>query len=107
MTIGKVGRNWIYFTAHDYEEPTHAHASLKKREIGAAKFWVYKDGSTKIAAKGNLDEREIRRIQNFLKNNYMILFSEWETEFKVLRIYGEPNKEFTVVKGELIEKTLP
>ena len=104
FTIGKAGNNWIYFTPFDQKEPTHAHANWpKKTEPGSAKIWIYKNGDTKIVNKGKLKDKELKEIRKFLKLNYMVLFDKWETAFKVIRIYGEPNKEFTIIDGEIIE----
>lgn len=36
----------------------------------------------------------------------MILFEKWEDTFKTLRIYGEPNIEYTVKSGKIEEKTV-
>ena len=48
----------------------HAHASDSKlTETGSAKFFVKGDGSTVVQKKGMLSDREVRIIQDFIKEH--------------------------------------
>lgn len=68
MIIGKAGNNWIYFTAHDQDEPTHAHANWPRRvETDSAKIWVFRNGDTEIVSWGKLSEKEMKIVCNFFK----------------------------------------
>lgn len=49
----------------------HVHASDKKlTEAGSAKFFVKENGDSVLQNRGLLNDREIRKIQVFIKNNY-------------------------------------
>jgi hypothetical protein len=53
----------------------HAHASdAKLTETGSAKFFVKSDGSTVVQKKGILNDREIRIIQEFIKEHYIEMY---------------------------------
>ena len=59
-------------------EAFHVHASDSKlTEEGAAKFFVREDGSTLIQKKGILNDKEIRKIQEFIKDNYKDMYKTW------------------------------
>ena len=49
----------------------HVHASDRKlTEAGSAKFFVRDNGETVLQNRGILNDREIRIIQGFIKQNY-------------------------------------
>lgn len=51
------------------------HASDRKlTEAGSAKFFVKKDGETTIENAGQLTDREIRMIREFIKDNYKEMY---------------------------------
>ena len=53
----------------------HVHASDRKlTEVGSAKFFVKKDGETTIENAGQLTDREIRIIREFIKENYKEMY---------------------------------
>ena len=57
----------------------HAHASDSKlTEIGSAKFFVKSDGSTVVQKKGMLSDREVRIIQDFIKEHYLEMYELWK-----------------------------
>lgn len=67
----------------------HVHASDRKlTEAGSAKFFVKKDGETTIEDEGQLTDREIRMVREFIKDNYKEMYMKWaqksDNEF-----YGE------------------
>lgn len=70
---------YLYFTSHCVIEAMHVHASNKElKESGSAKFWVYEDGSTKLAHNNHhLKSHEITEIQKFIKENYKDMFNTW------------------------------
>ena len=58
----------------------HAHASDEElTETGSAKFFVRSDGSTRLMNRGRLSEREIRIIQDFIRENYESMYMTWRT----------------------------
>lgn len=56
----------------------HVHASDHKlTEVGSAKFFVKENGESSIQCKGALNDREIRKIQDFIKENYKEMYLKW------------------------------
>ena len=56
----------------------HVHASDRKlTESGSAKFFVRENGDTVLQNKGILNNREIRIIQGFIKQNYQEMYLKW------------------------------
>ena len=67
----KVCGYYLYYTSHCVIEAMHVHASDRKlTEAGSAKFFVKKNGETTIENVGQLSDREIRIIREFIKDNY-------------------------------------
>ena len=59
----------------------HAHASdTQLREAGSAKFFVKSDGSTVVQKRGILSDREIRGIQEFIKDHYIEMYEMWKKD---------------------------
>ncbi len=74
----KVAGYYLYFTSHCVVEAMHAHASDERlTESGSAKFFVKSDGDTVIRQKGSLNDRDLRRIQRFIKDHYEIMYAKW------------------------------
>lgn len=56
----------------------HVHASDHKlTEVGSAKFFVKENGESLIQCKEALNDREIRKIQDFIKENYKEMYLKW------------------------------
>ncbi len=69
---------YLYFTSHCIVEAMHVHASDKKlTEIGSAKFFVKPNGETVVQTVGILTDKELRKIRQFIKENYMEMYSTW------------------------------
>ena len=67
----------------------HVHASDRKlTEAGSAKFFVKENGDTVLQNKGILTERELSKIQGFIKNNYKEMYIRW-SEFSPNGYFGE------------------
>ena len=67
----KIAGYYLYFTSYCVIECMHVHASDRKlTEIGSAKFFVKDNGDTLVQNRGILNDREIRKIQEFIKQNY-------------------------------------
>ena len=67
----KVAGYYLYFTSFCVVECMHVHASDKKlTEAGSAKFFVKGNGDSVLQNKGILTDREISKIQTFIKENY-------------------------------------
>ncbi len=69
---------FLYFTSHCIVEAMHIHASDKKlTEASSAKFFVRPDGDTVVQSSGILTDKEIRKIRQFIKENYMDMYTVW------------------------------
>ena len=87
----KVLGHWLNITTHCILEAMHVHASRdsKLREKGAAKFFVYADGSSRMMEQGSLRDHEVPVIQAFIKQHYLEKFAKWQ-ELSDSGFYGEP-----------------
>lgn len=74
----KICGYYLYFTAHCIIECMHVHASDRKlTECGSAKFFVKSNGDTVIQNRGVLTDRELSKIQSFIKDNYKEMYLKW------------------------------
>ena len=74
----KICGYYLYFTAHCIIECMHVHASDRKlTEAGSAKFFVKSNGDTIVENQGMLTDREMRKIQAFIKDNYKEMYLKW------------------------------
>lgn len=85
----KVCGYYLYFTSHCVIECMHVHASDRKlTEAGSAKFFVKNDGESILQNKGILNDREVRIIQTFIKENYKEMYLKWSS-LSEKGFYGE------------------
>ena len=57
----------------------HVHASDRKlTETGSAKFFVKGNGDSVLQNRGILTDREIGKIQQFIKENYKDMYRTWQ-----------------------------
>ena len=83
----KICGYYLYFTAHCIIECMHVHASDRKlTEAGSAKFFVKSNGDTIVENQGMLTDREMRKIQAFIKDKEMYL--KW-SEMSENGFYGQ------------------
>ena len=74
----KVAGYYLYFTSFCVVECMHVHASNKKlTEAGSAKFFVKGNGDSVLQNKGILTDRDISKIQAFIKENYEKMYEKW------------------------------
>lgn len=74
----KVAGYYLYFTSFCVVECMHVHASDRKlTEIGSAKLFVKNNGDTVVQNKGLLNDREMAKIQQFIKENYKEMYIRW------------------------------
>lgn len=74
----KVAGYYLYFTSFCTVECMHVHASDRKlTESGSAKFFVKDNGDTVMQNKGLLNDREVAKIQQFIKENYKDMYIRW------------------------------
>ena len=67
----KVCGYYLYYTASCVIEAMHVHASDRRlTEAGSAKFFVKSYGDTTVEKQGQLNDREVRQIREFIKENY-------------------------------------
>ncbi|MCQ2250387.1 MAG: DUF4160 domain-containing protein [Bacteroidales bacterium] len=75
----KICGYYLYFTMHCIIEAFHVHASDSKlTEPGSAKFFVKNNGDSILQKQGNLTEKEISKIQDFIKKNYEEMYLVWK-----------------------------
>ena len=80
----KIAGYYLYFTSYCVIECMHVHASDRKlTEAGSAKFSVLQN-------RGILNDREIRKIQEFIKQNYQEMYLKW-SEYSHEGYYGKNN----------------
>ncbi len=74
----KVAGYYLYFTSFCIVECMHVHASDGRlTEAGSAKFFVKKNGTSVLKNPGVLNEREIRKIQDFIRQHYKEMYRKW------------------------------
>jgi hypothetical protein len=74
----KVCGYYLYFTSHCIIECMHVHASDRRlTEAGSAKLFVRSNGDTVLQNRGILSDRELRCIQQFIKENYREMYLKW------------------------------
>ena len=74
----KIAGYYLYFASFCTVECMHVHASDSKlTEAGSAKFFVKDTGDTVLQNRGILTDREISKIQGFIKDNYKAMYMKW------------------------------
>lgn len=74
----KVCGYYLYFTSKCIVEAMHVHASDGQlTEAGSGKFFVKENGDSVVQNKGKINDRCIRRIQGFIKDNYKEMYRKW------------------------------
>ncbi|MCC8167727.1 MAG: DUF4160 domain-containing protein [Clostridiales bacterium] len=85
----KVAGYYLYFTSFCTVECMHVHASDRKlTEAGSAKFYVKDNGDTVLQNRGKLNDREIKKIQAYIKQNYLEMYQKW-AEYSEKGFYDE------------------
>ena len=85
----KIAGYYLYFTSYCVIECMHVHASDRKlTESGSAKFFVKDNGDTVLQNRGILNDREIRKIQEFIKQNYQEMYLKWSAIYLPLTLSG-------------------
>lgn len=80
---------YLYFTSHCVVEAMHVHASDRRlTEVGSAKFFVKGNGDTVIKNRGVLTDSQLRKIRNFIKDNYKEMYLTW-SQMSSQGFYGE------------------
>ena len=74
----KIAGYYLYFTSYCVIECMHVQASDRRlTEAGSAKFFVRDNGDTVLQERGILTDREISKIQKFIKQNYQEMYLKW------------------------------
>lgn len=85
----KIAGYYLYFTSFCIVECMHVHASDSKlSESASAKFFVKENGDTVVQNKGILNDREISKIQAFIKLNYKEMYLRW-SKYSENGFYGK------------------
>lgn len=80
---------FLYFTSHCVVEAMHVHASDRRfTEVGSAKFFVKGNGDTVIKEQGDLKDKQLRIIREFIKENYKEMYLKW-SQMSDQGFYGE------------------
>ena len=80
---------YLYFTSHCVIECMHVHASDRRlTEEASAKLFVKQNGDTVVQDAGILTDRELRKIQKFIKLNYQEMYLKWSA-YSQQGFYGE------------------
>ena len=75
----KIAGYFLYFTSMCIVECFHAHASDSRlTETGSAKFFVKENGDTVVQNKGALNDRDLLKIQKFIKDHYNEMYLLWQ-----------------------------
>lgn len=89
----KVAGYYLYFTSHCVIECMHVHVIDRKlTEAGSAKFFVQENGDTILKNRGILTDRELRIIQEFIKQNYQEMYLKWAA-YSSEGFYGRIDEE--------------
>lgn len=84
----KIMGYYLYFTSFCVVECMHVHASdAKLTESGSAKFFVKSNGDALLQNRGILNDREIKRISAFIKQNYKDMYLKW-SQYSSNSFYG-------------------
>ena len=59
-------------------DPKTALYPSKLTEEGSAKFFVKGNGDSILQERGVLNDREINKIQSFIKDNYQEMYNKWQ-----------------------------
>ena len=71
----KVCGYYLYFTSHCVIECMHVHESDSRlTEAESAKFFGRSNGDTEVQQRGILNDRELSKIQEFIKENYLDMY---------------------------------
>ena len=74
----KVAGYFLYFTSFCVVECMHVHTSGRKlTESGSAEFFVKGNGDSVLQNRGLLTDREVSKIQAFIKENYEKMYEKW------------------------------
>ena len=74
----KVAGYYLYFTSFCVVECMHVHASDSKlTEGGSAKFFVKSNGDSVVRNRGILNDQEIAKISDFIKDHYQEMYLRW------------------------------
>ena len=69
---------YLYFTSFCVVECMHVHASNRRlTEEGSAKFFVKDNGDTVLQNRGILSDRDVRKIQTYIKRHYKEMYMKW------------------------------
>lgn len=80
---------FLYFTSHCVVEAMHVHASDRRlTEVGSAKFFVKGNGDTVTKEQGDLKDKQLRIIREFIKENYKEMYLKW-SQMSDQGFYGE------------------
>ena len=87
--VTESANSWKLISFAIIVECMHVHASDKAlTEAGSAKFLVKANGDCELQNKGILNDREIRKIRAFIKDNYKEMYLKW-AQYSENSFYGD------------------
>ena len=82
----------------------HVHASDRKlTENGSAKFFVKDNGDAVVQKRGILNDREIAKIQSFIKDNYKEMYLKW-SQYSNNGYFSQSDREQQIMNAKEIFK---
>jgi hypothetical protein len=72
----------ILFFASDKGEPPHVHVAQPTTPNNNSKFWIADNSATLAHNNARIPERDLRRIEQYLKRNSADVLAYWNEFFK-------------------------
>lgn len=70
---------YLYFTAKCVIEAMHVHAGdANMTKCTSAKLYVYENGDTKVQRSGCVNDRDMAKIREYIKNNHRQMYNKWK-----------------------------
>lgn len=68
----------LYFTTKCVIEPMHAHVEKNYVQSKAAKIWVERDDATKIQNRGQVPDKILKEMRDWIKDNHDAMEKKWD-----------------------------
>ena len=72
----------FYFFAQDGAEPIHVHASKKRQQENATKFWITSDSVELARDTGSVAQKDMKDVLAFLRVNREEIVMKWMQVFQ-------------------------
>lgn len=68
----------LYFTTKCVIEPMHTHVEMNYVQLKAAKIWVGSSGNTKVENPGQVPEKILKEMCDWIKDNHEVMKKKWD-----------------------------